>query len=220
MPETKLTHGVEAVSGYLAEPSGTPRGNVVVIQEWWGVNAHIKSIADRYAAAGYRAFAPDLYDGYVATTADEASHKMNHLDWGRSVGLVKTAVAALKEKGGKVAVTGYCMGGALTILAGIKLGAAFDAAIPFYGMPPAEAGSAADIKVPVLAHFANIDDWCTPARVDELEATMKKGGVRISMHRYDAQHAFCNNARPEVYVEAAAKLAWERNLKFLGEHIG
>ncbi len=222
MTDTKLTRpDGSSVSGYLAEPTGTVRGSVVVIQEWWGVNAQIKGLADRFAAAGYRAFAPDLYDGFVAKTADEAKHSMSGLDWGRAVGLVKTTIEALRDKGGKVAVTGFCMGGAVTLLSAIKLGAAFEAAIPFYGMPPAEAGDPGSIKIPVLAHFATIDDdWCTKERVDALEASLQKGAVTASVHRYEAHHAFMNETRPEVYDAVAAKLAWDRTLAFLSVTIG
>jgi len=203
--------------GYLAEPQGTPRGNIVVIQEWWGLNPQIKKICDRYAAEGYRALAPDLYQGEVMKTADEASHRMNHLNWGEALGQdIAGAVAHMKKLGGKVAVTGFCMGGALTLLAAINL--KIDAAMCFYGMPPADAADPSTIKIPLLAHFATDDDWCNPNAVANLEKRLKDGGVKYELHRYDAKHAFMNEARPEVYDANVAKLAWERTIAFLQQN--
>jgi carboxymethylenebutenolidase len=204
----------EMIAGYLAD-TDLLIGNVVVIQEWWGLNDQMRTVCDRFAQAGFRAFCPDLYDGYVTTNADEASHRMDNLDWGKALGLVRAGTEQLRGMGGKVAVTGFCMGGAITILAGMKLADDVDALVPFYGIPPAEAGDPGTIKVPVLAHFATQDYWCTPARVDALEAQWKKGGVPYELHRYDAQHAFFNEARKEVYDPEASKLAWERTLAFL-----
>jgi carboxymethylenebutenolidase len=202
---------------YLALPaSGKDAPGFVVIQEWWGVNAQIKGIADRLAAAGYRALVPDLFRGEVAKNAEEASHKMQHLDFMDATSEdIRGAITHLKEyaPGRKVLVGGFCMGGALTILSAMKLDE-MDGGVCFYGMPPAAAGDPGTIKVPLQCHFAEIDDWCTPALVDELEAKLKAGGVNHEFYRYKAQHAFLNEARPEVYDAAAAKLAWERALEF------
>jgi carboxymethylenebutenolidase len=206
------------IAAYLAEPAGAARGNVVVIQEWWGLNAQIKKVCDRFAAEGYRALAPDLYQGGVMKTADEASHRMGQLNWGDALTQdIAGAVAHLRKSGGKVAVTGFCMGGALTILAAVNL--PIDAAMCFYGMPPAEAADPGKIKIPLLAHFATIDDWCNAEAVSKLEQKLADGGVKYELHRYEgAKHAFMNEARPEVYDPAVAKLAWERTIAFLGKH--
>ena len=90
-----------------------------------------------------------------------------------------------------------------------------DAAIPFYGIPPG--ADPAAIRCPVQAHFAVHDDWCAPAKVDELETAMQRGGVRYELHRYEAHHAFMNATRPEVYDAACAALAWGRVIEFLGK---
>lgn len=198
---------------YIARPAGAPRGGIVVIQEWWGLNEQIQRTADRLAERGYVALVPDLYRGKLTTDADEASHFMGSLDFGDAATQdLRGAVQHLKAHG-KVGVTGFCMGGALTILAGIHVPEA-DAAVCFYGIPPAEAADPSTIGIPIQCHFATHDDWCTPAAVDALEAKLKAGGVRHEIFRYEAQHAFMNERRPEVYDEAAAKLAWERAVAF------
>jgi carboxymethylenebutenolidase len=206
------------VSGYLARAAGS-RKNIIVLQEWWGLNSQICGVGDRFAAAGFTALAPDLYKGRVTQSPDEANHLMNGLDWvGATQQDVRGAAQYLKAIGGKVAVMGFCMGGALTILASVKI-PELDAAVCFYGIPPAEAANPQQIKIPLQGHFANQDDWCTPAAVNTLEATFKQAGVKHELFRYDAQHGFFNEQRAEVYNADASKLAWERMLGFLNTHL-
>jgi carboxymethylenebutenolidase len=106
------------------------------------------------------------------------------------------------------------MGGALTILAALRI-AEVDSGACFYGIPPKQAGDPSQIKIPLILHFAEKDDWCTPSLVDDLERSLQAGKVSHELYRYDAQHAFMNENRPEVYDAACAKLAWERTLNFL-----
>ena len=206
---------------YLAKPAaGDKAPAVVVIQEWWGLNDQMKKMADRYAQAGFRALVPDLYRGKLAPYghADEAGHMMGNLnfpDAGKQD--IRGCVQHLKP-GGKVGVLGFCMGGALTIIAGVHVPET-DAAICFYGIPPKEAADPAQMKAPFQGHFANQDDWCTPAAVNALEATLKGAARTYEIYRYDAQHAFMNEARPEVYDAKVAKTAWDRNLAFLTKHL-
>lgn len=215
------------VPGYLATPESGDSGSsdssgapgVVVIQEWWGLNDQIKGVADRLAGEGYRALVPDLYRGRVTQSPDEANHMMTGLDWGGATGEdVRGAVQHLKANGGKAAVLGFCMGGALTIIAGVKI-PELDAAVCFYGIPPAEAADPAAIRVPFLAHFAAQDDWCTPDAVNGLEETLKSAGIQHTLHRYEAQHGFFNEQRPEVHDAVAAKDSWERSLAFLKDNL-
>jgi carboxymethylenebutenolidase len=204
---------------YTARPPGQPRGAVVVVQEWWGLNAQIKGVADRLAIAGYAALVPDLYRGQVTTKADEATHRMNELDFADAAKQdIRGAVQHLKAAGTRVAVLGFCMGGALTILSAMWL-PEIDAAVCFYGIPPDEAGDPGTIQVPLQLHFATDDYWCNPKAVDALAKKLEAGKVPHELHRYDAQHAFMNEARPEVYDDAAAKLAWTRALSFLGKEL-
>jgi carboxymethylenebutenolidase len=221
MIEFKRPDG-SACAGYLAS-AGQGRPGVVVIQEWWGLNPQICGIADRFAAAGYNALAPDLFKGRVTQDADEASHLMNGLDFpGATHQDIRGAVGHLRamvgDSGGKVASMGFCMGGALTIGAAVHV-PDLAAAVCFYGIPPQEFADPSKIRIPFQGHFANKDGWITPAAVDALEAAMKAAGEKPEVFRYDADHAFCNQMRPEVYDATCAKLAWERMLPFLAKHL-
>ena len=215
-----------SVQGYLAEPKGGGAPGMVVIQEWWGLNAQIKGVADKLAAAGYRALVPDLYRGKVALEANEAEHLMTNLNFGDAAGQdVRGAVQHLKASGSaKVGVTGFCMGGALTLLAAVNVPEA-DAAVCWYGYPPLEYIDASKIKAPLLGHFATGDVPFPIAKVDELEQKLRAAGVRFEFHRSQAKHAFANETAdskklPIVeYNAAAAEIAWRRTMEFLGQHL-
>jgi carboxymethylenebutenolidase len=206
-----------ACKGYLAE-AGNGKPGIVVIQEWWGLNDQIKAVADRFAAAGYTALAPDLYKGRVTQKPDEANHMMSGLDFvGASDQDIAGAMKHLAGTSRKVGVMGFCLGGALTIAAcarvqGIACG------VPFYGVPPVALADPATIKVPMQGHFANADDWCTPKIVDEFEKAMTSAGNKPEVHRYDAAHAFANE-KSAAYDAVAAKKAWDRMMAFLGTHL-
>ncbi len=195
---------------------GKDKPSVVVIQEWWGLNEQICSVVDRFAAAGYNALAPDLYHGRVAQDADEASHMMNGLDFpGATFQDIRGAVAYLQAAGnGRVAVMGFCMGGALTVASAVHL-PEINAAVCFYGMPPQEFADPAQICVPFQGHFATRDTWCTPDAVAFLQSSMHGAGRVPEIYHYEADHAFFNQARPEVYDPHASDLAWARTLDFL-----
>jgi carboxymethylenebutenolidase len=221
MVEFKRPDG-QSVMGYLAEPAnaaGAP--GVVVIQEWWGLNAQIKGVAERYAEAGFVALVPDLYRGKSTVEAAEAEHLMTNLNFGDAAGQdVRGAVQYLKARGTKVGVSGYCMGGALTLLAAVHVPEA-DAGVVYYGYPPLEYIDASKIKIPLMAHWA-VDDAPFPiAKVDDLEKMLKAARVDFEFHRYQAMHAFANetavgpNRLPIVeYKPEAAATAWDRTLYF------
>jgi carboxymethylenebutenolidase len=215
MVQFKRSDG-KSCAGYLATPkTGAGARGFVCIQEWWGLNDQIKKTADRLAEAGYRALVPDLYRGKVARAADEASHLMTGLNFPDAAEQdIRGAVQYLKQSSKKVAVGGFCMGGALTILAAARV-PEMDAGACFYGIPNLSAAEIAKIKVPLTCHFANKDGHWTPAKVNDLEASLKQSKSNFEIFRYDAQHAFMNESRPEVYDAASAKLAWARTLKFL-----
>jgi carboxymethylenebutenolidase len=203
--------------GYLAV-CGQGRPGIVVIQEWWGLNDQICGVADRFARAGYNALAPDLYKGRVTATPDEANHLMEGLDFpGATHQDLRGAAHHLKGQSGKVAVMGFCMGGALTVAAAVHVPET-TAAVCFYGIPDANFADPARIRVPFQGHFANQDDWCTPAKVDELEKALKAAGARHEIYRYDAAHAFANE-RSAAYDVACASQAWERMSAFLKANI-
>src|ERR1700757_65823 len=206
-----------ATKGYLAL-AGHDRPGVIVIQEWWGLNDQICGVADRFARAGYNALAPDLYKGRVTAQPDEANHLMTGLDFADATREdLRGAAQHLRARSGKLAVMGYCMGGALTIAAAVHV-PEFAAGICFYGIPPKEFADPAKIRVPLQGHFANKDDWCTPAAVDNHEKTLKTAGIKHEIYRYDAAHAFANERSP-AYDVACANLSWERMSEFLKAQI-
>ncbi len=202
--------------GYLATPkTGAGAPGFVCIQEWWGLNDQIKKTADRLAGAGYRSLVPDLYRGKVAKASDEASHMMANLNFPDAAEQdIRGAVQYLKQSCKKVVVGGFCMGGALTVLAAVRV-PEMDAGACFYGIPDLPAAELKKIKIPLVCHFANRDGHWTPAKVNDLEAALKQSKSQFEIYRYDAQHAFMNEARPQVYDAASAKLAWDRTVKFL-----
>ena len=217
----------QSVAGYLAEPAqGAAAPGMVVIQEWWGLNDQIKGVAEKLAATGYRALVPDLYRGKVAVEAKEAEHLMTNLNFGEAAGQdVRGAVQHLKASGSaKAGVTGFCMGGALTLLSAVNVPEA-DAAVCWYGFPPLEYIDASKIKAPLLGHFATEDVPFPIAKVDELEHKLRAANVRFEFHRYRAKHAFANETAdskklPIVeYNAEAAALAWRRTMEFLDRHL-
>ena len=212
-----------SVEAYLVEPANPENApGVVVIQEWWGLDDEIKNVANRLAKAGYRALVPDLYRGKIALEANEAEHLMNDLNFGDAASQdIRGAVQYLKATGsGKVAVTGFCMGGALTVLSA-GLVPECDGTVVWYGYPPLEYVDASAIKKPMLAHWALHDDFFSINGVDQLEEKLKAAGAQYDFQRYDAKHAFANpksdsrGLPPLQYNSAAADLAWERTMTFL-----
>lgn len=217
MSQTRLFADAKEVPGYLNAGDGrSGRPSVVVIHEWWGLNDQIRGTADRLAEAGFVAFAPDLFRGKVAKTADDAAALMKGLDWSGAELELGAAARALKVRDplSKVGVVGFCLGGGLALMAAAKV-PEFAAAVPYYGIPAPERADLTKIRGRVQGHYALQDDWCSPDRVAQLEKTLGAAGVPFEIHRYDAQHAFANERRPEVYSERDAQLAWERTVKFL-----
>jgi carboxymethylenebutenolidase len=226
MIEYKRPDG-KTVDGYLAEPTNTTNvPGVVVIQEWWGLDEEVKAVADRLAKAGYRALVPDLYRGKLASEANEAEHLMGDLNFGDAAGQdIRGAVQYLKATGSdKVAVIGFCMGGALTILAACNV-PELDASVVWYGNPPLEYVDANAITKPMLGHWAIHDEFFSIAGVDQLEEKLKLADVIYKFHRYDTKHAFANpksdsrGLAPLKYNAEAAQLAWDRTFEFLGKYL-
>ena len=206
------------VEGELAEPSGTAKAPaIVLIQEYWGVNDHIKDLTERLAAEGFLVLAPDLYHGRVTKSSEEAGKLMGELDTLVAVQEIAGAVSFLKEharSNGKVGVTGFCLGGALTLASACHV-PGLAAAVAFYGIPPAEKVDFAKVTAPVQMHVAKNDQWVTVERAEAVKA--KVSGMEL--HVYDADHAFVNDTRPEVYSAENAKLAWGRMVAFFEKHL-
>jgi len=208
--------------GYLANAARGNAPGVVVIQEWWGLSENIKALTDRFALAGFDALAPDLYKGVVVPyhDTDAANKEMTSLDFlDATEQTVRGAVQYLKKNSAKVGLTGFCMGGAVTIIGAARV-PELAAAVAFYGIPPEQAAKPADVKIPLQGHFANKDDWCTPDAVNAFEKAMKAAGKDFEAFRYDADHAFVNEERAAVHDRAAAELAWGRATEFFKKHLG
>lgn len=206
------------IEGELAEPSGAGKAPaLVLVQEWWGVNDHVRDLAERFAKDGFLVLAPDLYHGKTTKDAGEAGKMMNELDTLVAVKEIGAALAYLKEharSNGKVGVTGFCLGGALTLASAAHL-PEVAAAVAFYGIPPAEKADLSKITAPAMMHVGKRDGWVTPERAEDV----KKKVPGLELHLYDADHAFVNDTRPEVYDAASAKLAWERTVAFFQKHL-
>ena len=203
--------------GYLANAASGEAPGIVVIQEWWGLAEQIKAMVDRFALAGFDALAPDLFNGVVVPYHDtERAQKemmsLNFIDATEQT--VRGAVQYLRRNGSKVGIAGFCMGGAVAVIASAKI-PELSAAVSFYGLPPEQAVKAADVRIPLQGHFANKDDHITPKAVDGFEKALKAAGKDAEFFRYDADHAFVNEQRMAAHDRQAAELAWSRATAFL-----
>ncbi|NEQ27831.1 MAG: dienelactone hydrolase family protein [Microcoleus sp. SIO2G3] len=209
--------------GYLAlPPAGTGRG-LLVLQEWWGLVPHIRQVSDRFAAAGFVALAPDLFDGKQTTSPDEAQRLFMALNIEKTARDLETAAGLLRGHdavtGDKIGVVGFCMGGQLALLAA-TLSGSYGAVIDFYGIHPKVQPDFSRLGAPVLGLFGAEDDFVPPAAVAQLETAVTEAGGAIATHTYqNAGHAFLNDTRPEAYQPEAATDAWQRSIDFLNQHL-
>jgi carboxymethylenebutenolidase len=214
----------ELARGYLSVPESGKGPGVVVIQEWWGLVPHIKSVADRFAREGFVALAPDLYHGDVARSPDEAGKLMMALKIERTEKDLRGAVQYLLKHeattGERVGTVGFCMGGALSLYAASK-NEQVGACVVFYGIHPKVEPDLDALRAPVLGLFAERDQSVPPDAVRELEAKLRERGKQVETHIYPGtDHAFFNDTRPEVYDRKAAEDAWRRTIEFLRRHLG
>ncbi len=197
-----------ATSAYVAIPDNLSQKAVLVIQEWWGLNDHIKDIAGRYAAEGFIAIAPDLYRGRVATNSEDAGKMMHALKIEDGLDTIKNSVDAARSKYGlsHFGITGFCMGGTFALRAACEL-EGFSAAAPFYGDIPEE-DILKKLTTPTIFVSGTKDAWINKEKVAELEEAAEKYELPIHSVKYESDHAFFNDTRPEVYDETAARDAW------------
>lgn len=206
------TLNIETANGpttaYVARPDEGGAKAVIVIQEYWGLNEHIKDIAGRYASEGFTAIAPDLYRGKLATTPDEASRLMKDLAVEDGLDTIKNTVDAATKalNTGHFGITGYCMGGTFALRAACEL-EGFSAAAPFYGDIPEE-DVLKKLRTPTIFVSATKDAWINPEKVATLEDAAERYELPVHSAKYDADHAFFNDTRPEVYDKDAAEDAW------------
>jgi carboxymethylenebutenolidase len=198
--------------GVLARP-GAEKAGVIVLQEWWGIVPHIEDVVRRFAAHGYVALAPDLYHGKSTLDAEEASHLMNGLDWGRAAVEIQAAVRHLREKEGctRVGIVGFCMGGALAMIGAAV--ADVDAYAAFYGFPPKGGADLSKVAAPGLLFFGEHEGFFSVPDAQSFAQAQTARGIATDVVVYPgAGHAFFNDTRPEAYERNAANDAWRRTL--------
>ena len=202
--------------GYLAGDGSGP--GVLVIQEWWGLVPHIKDVADRYAAAGFTALAPDLYHGESASEPDGAGKMMMALNLVQAAKDLSGAIALLQQRTGrdKVGVVGFCMGGGLALVTAALRPDAVAAAAPYYGVIPWASAQPdlSKIEAKVVGEYAELDGFANPEAVRALEASLRELGKDATLHIHaGADHAFFNDTRPEVYDADASAVAFARTVE-------
>ena len=208
-----------ATTAYVARPHQQADTAVVLIQEYWGINDHIRDLAGRYAKEGYLCVAPDLYRGRVASDTAEASALMNALPIEDGLEIIRKAMDATEEtyQIKNFAITGYCMGGTFALRAACEI-PELKAAAPFYGDVPDER-VLAKLRAPTLFIAGLRDKWINPEKVNGLKEVAKKYNLPLEVVSYDADHAFFNDTRPEVYDPEAAADAWRRVLEHFKKHL-
>lgn len=211
--------GTRESSGYVATPDGGGPG-LVILPEWWGMNPHVKDLCDRFAAEGFVAISPDLYDGVVATSVEQAQELMMALDSDRvgeqMVGAADHVRGAASPA--KVGAVGYCMGGGLAIA--LAATGRIDAGVAYYGLPSDPTFDTASVTIPMLGHFAERDDYYKVNVASDVFDGIRSNGVEAEFNTYEADHAFFNDTRPEVYNKESADLSWSRTLSFLRTKLG
>ncbi len=213
----------ETLSGYLARPEeeGTRLG-VVVIQEWWGLDDHIKDVTRRFASVGFAALAPDLYHGQVTTEPDQARKLVMELDMEAAVAEIRAAMGYLLGQdyveGEAAGAVGFCMGGGL-VLQLARVSDRLGAAVAFYGSP-LSAEQAAQVEAPVMGNYGAEDQGIPESRIRTMEAAFEEAGVNHDIKIYEgAQHAFFNDTRPSSHAPEASEDAWARTLDWFRTHL-
>jgi carboxymethylenebutenolidase len=222
MPDIEFQAGDGTAPGYLAAPSSERGPATIVLQEWWGLDAHIRSVCDRFAQAGFFALAPDLYRGETASHPSEAEQKMMALSMEQAEKDMCGAAEYLRSQPGiegkGVGSVGFCLGGGLSVWAAATC-PAIAAVVTFYYVMPHGKPDFSQIKGPVLGHFGTADEFVPVEEAQKLESEMREAGARVSFQFYEnAGHAFFNDTdRLGTYDQEAATLAWERTVSFLRE---
>ncbi|HZZ96200.1 MAG TPA: dienelactone hydrolase family protein [Jatrophihabitantaceae bacterium] len=207
--------------GYLAKPASGSGPGVIVIQEWWGLDDHIADIADRLAAEGFVALAPDLFGGKVAHDTDEAGKYMEELPADQAAkdlaGAVDYLLADDDVTSSKVGAVGFCMGGGFVLQLAAQQGDKIGAAVPFYGVGQGVPDEYRGITAPVQGHYGENDDFYPVEQAREQEQQIRnQSQAEVEFFYYPAGHAFHNDKdKLGTYNDDAAKQAWGRTLEFL-----
>jgi len=198
---------------YVDRPVEDTNIAVLLIHEWWGINQHIRDLARRYADESYNCVAPDLFRGRVAQDVKEASALMDTLAIEDGLETIRRSMEAARDKYGfdQFVINGYCMGGTFSLRAACEI-PDLKAAAPFYGDIPEE-GVLKKLAVPTLFIAGKLDAWINEAKVKGLKEAATKHDLPVEVVSYDADHAFFNDTRPEVYDPEAAQDAWQKVLR-------
>lgn len=198
----------QRIAGYTV---GAGERKVIVVHEIFGLNAHVRQIAERLATAGFAVHAVDLFDGTTTDVLAEGFALSHALDWPRAIDAIGRTAEALRTRSeSRIGIVGFCMGGALALAAAAQV-SALDACVSFYGIPGDDKADLSSVRASVLGHFGTRDPYITNDRVNALEATLLRAGVAATIHRYDAGHGFVR----EEPGGAAAQLAWQRTVAWL-----
>ena len=213
------TSGMQCIGAYLAKPAGRPRGGLVVVQEIFGVNQHMRQVVDRFAALGYTAIAPAFFDhveadvelDYGADGFARGRQLVAEVGIDRAVADVASAAESIRSAG-KIGVVGYCWGGTIALLSATRLGLP---AVSYYG---ARNVSFLDekLKAPVQFHFGERDASIPPAAVQR----HRDAYPEMEIYNYPAEHAFNRDVDGKHYDAPSAKLALQRTLDFFARHLG
>jgi carboxymethylenebutenolidase len=209
--------------GYLATPASGKGPAVVVIQEWWGLVSHIEDVVERFAKEGFIAIAPDLFHGKTTTSPDEAGKLLMELDADRAQKEIAGAGAYLLQRpecsSTTIGVIGFCMGGALAKYAATK-DPSVGAAVSFYGGFKKMSIEWANLEAPILLIAGENDKGVSAEGERALGEKLKSMGKNATVKTYpNADHAFFNDTRRQVYNEAASRDAWQRTLEFLRANV-
>jgi carboxymethylenebutenolidase len=213
---------VGPVQAWRADPAGIPRGGLVVIQEIFGVNSHIRDVAERFAQAGYVALAPALFDpvergvelGYDQSAAARGGELRNAVGFDRAMQIVASAANLLQVEGLRTGAVGYCWGGSLAFLANTRLDLP---AVSYYGartLPFLDEPTRAPLRAPVMFHFGRHDGSIPPEAIEQHRQALPAAPI----HLYDAGHGFNCELRAD-HDPASAALAWTRTLDFLADSL-
>jgi len=224
MPDVEFAANGTPANGYLALPASGAGPATVVLQEWWGLDDHIRDVCDRLAQAGFLALAPDLFHGQTTDQPDEAQQKMMAMSMETAEKEMRGAVEFLAghegTRGQGIGTLGFCLGGGLSVWAAAT-SPRVAATVTYYYVMPHGKPDFSEIKAPVLGHFGTKDDFVSVEDARTLEKEMRDAGVSVEFEFYEgAGHAFFNDTnRLGTYDRDAAQRSWERSTTFLREHL-
>jgi carboxymethylenebutenolidase len=225
MPDVEFKSNGDTATGYLAEPESGKGPAIVVLQEWWGLDDHIRSVVDRFASEGFVALAPDLYHGETTDQPDEAEQKMMAMNMDEAEKEMRGAVDYLSEHesydGSGIGSVGFCLGGGLAVWAA-TVNPKVDAVVTYYYVMPHGKPDFSKVDAPVLGHFGTGDDFVPVDDAKALEKELNDAGAEADFEFYEgAGHAFFNDTdRLGTYDKEKAESSWQKTIDFFKRHLG